>query len=176
MNLENGKKNPEAPTLYTLTAEDFSKPSASVLGYKTGDRITRDNFTNFLIFSFALSRGDLLLQHKYFEFLEKKEGFDYKKTLLTFVTKGNWDVFSQEEKDIFKEAFSKVKKHSLLSDFKSETGIKSELEGIISNDNRELNFTEINKFFDFNEIKSMEDFKRSADIFLEHKRNKKRSR
>lgn len=100
------------PKYYGLSSEDFSPERApsNPLTYHEGDLVTRENFCSMLILSFAKSRGDSAAQTAFFKNLHSTAHFDCRGTLMAFQIKG-WDSFSDAEKDLFVNAYLRVKKH-----------------------------------------------------------------
>lgn len=53
------------------TLINFKETPITLINYKDGDIPTRENFISFIIFSFAISRGEPGLQQMYFRWVEK---------------------------------------------------------------------------------------------------------
>ena len=64
---------------YSLSEEDFKKPSSVITSYKVGERVTRSNFVYLLITSFAVSIGQLSTQALFFRWLRVLRSVFYDK-------------------------------------------------------------------------------------------------
>ncbi|MEI7709718.1 MAG: hypothetical protein WCI76_03310 [bacterium] len=105
-------KTPEVlPEPYSISVGEFKVPPTQLEPYRPGDKISRNNFTNFLILSFAVSMGQPVLQVAFMAWLKLKFGFDYSQTLINFDKSGNWDGLEEIERESFLEAFSRVSAH-----------------------------------------------------------------
>src|SRR3989344_3047467 len=155
---------PPQPQRYSLSLDDFKKSPEHITEYKLGDRVTRENFVDLLILSFAISRGRPNIQATFFTWLDKKYGFDYKLTLRCFVQqkrffffKEGWEHFSREEKAKFKDAFESVKGHTgtarLPRDFPRQ------MEILFDGDDRGLALD-----LDFENIKSISEFSQNQAV------------
>ncbi len=170
---------------YCFSVEDFSHESSSEIleDYAVGDKITRENFTNFLIKSFAVSRGVPLVQYGFFEWVEKTTGFSTRDTLkrLAFSPPGEkipnpWDFLTNEEQKKFLQAFLSVNIHedALYSESDDELttekhvhSIKAEFRNIV---NFYVNVDELSPNQEFikslREISSWDDFKKIAIPYI----------
>lgn len=111
--------NPELKTttkLYTLSLEDFlpEKAPQQPKPYHPGDKITRENFVSLLIYSFAISRGQLAKQVAFFNWVQMNSGFEAY-PIWGELVRNNKDMsedireyFSPAERDMFMNAFGKV--------------------------------------------------------------------
>lgn len=88
---------------YAISQTKFEIEPVSLQPYKPGDKITRENFCNFLIFSFGLSRGKMEVQTLFMKWLKLHTGFEYSATLNNFIRVGGWHRLSEKEKNEFKE-------------------------------------------------------------------------
>ncbi len=149
-----------SPSVYSLSEADFSQPPATLSAFHLGDRVTRENFTSFLILGFSVSRGSPTIQLVFFMWLQEKYGLDYKTTFAAFNKSGSWECLSQLEKEKFYSEFSKVPKHTEQAvEIETELGAISNL--ITANTfNADMLRGEL---FDFKNINSLNDFTRSAD-------------
>lgn len=93
---------------HSISRQDFSRTPNNIKKYKKGEQITRDNFSDFLSKSFAVSGGGKVYQYIYFRWLEETTGFDWKKTLLNFREAGGLDKLSQIERETFAADFKRV--------------------------------------------------------------------
>ncbi len=170
---------------YSFEVKDFSPECATkaLENYTVGDKITRENFTNFLIRSFAVSRGVPLVQYGFFEWVEKATGFSTRDTLkrLAFSPPGEirsnpWDFLSNEEQKKFLQAFLSVNIHedALYSESDDEIttekhvhSIKAEFRNIV---NFYVNVDELSPNQEFikslRETSSWDDFKKIAIPYI----------
>ncbi len=100
------------PQPYFILQSEFKSAPNNILPYSPLERVTRENFVNFLIRSFAISMGQPVAQVFFFVWLNMRTGFNWEQTFENFVRAGGWDVFSEEEKKIFKNSFMKVSMHT----------------------------------------------------------------
>ena len=107
------KENEPVNTIkpYSISLEEFEVPPKELQPYKPLDKITRDNFTNFLIESFRVSMGRPEVQFYFFKWLKLKTGFDYSIMLSNLTMAGGWNALSEIEKEEFKRRFREIKKH-----------------------------------------------------------------
>jgi|GEM_PF-6589537 len=106
------QKTPEGqPPLYSISREEFLVQPKDIQPYKPGDKVTRENFVNFLILSYAISMGQPAVQYFFMQWLRLKYGFDYSSTLDNFLDTGGWKVLSENERNKFKQQFYRVSKH-----------------------------------------------------------------
>lgn len=80
--------------------------------YTLPDPLTRENFCDALIKSFALDRGALVKQALYFDYISEKTQVDCIGILADFIDAGAWDRFTPEEQGKFREYFNRVKAHT----------------------------------------------------------------
>ncbi len=159
-------KNLEKKDIYALSEEDFSRFPEVIEEYKFRDKVTRENFINFIIQSFAISRGNLGSQINFCRYLLYKEGFDYRRTFQAFCKKyDSFDQLSPEEQNLFFSSYGKVKKHQEMG----EEGIKRELKRFAltaESDSYAYNKPLASKsnFFDFAAIEKQADFSQAVAI------------
>ena len=140
----------ELPTAsYSITVEDFAgpKPESPVTKFSIEDKITRDNFTAFLIDSFSKSRGVFLAQMAYMSWLRKNSGFDYVSTLDNFRDQGGTDGLSKAERALIQRAYGVVKGHG--DQLESDSLLKYRMDRQVSRvvDNREYWRDKVNNVF-----------------------------
>lgn len=153
---------------------NFNQKPDCALDYVFGTPINRENFTSFLVLSFAVSRGHPEIQRVFFIWLEKTYSFEYSNVLEEFVSCGAFDAFSPQEQRIFTDAFMSVKKHS-------ESFDKSEFEDEIREELIALHERPVNEnvmevalsFFDLMAITSINDFAKSASDYIRVHKSKK---
>lgn len=157
-----------APGTPEKSLVDFTKKPERLEAYKVGDLITRENFIKFLIFTFAVSRGNETAQSIFLEWLQFKYGFPYKKIIDDFyksVSKfgKQWqELLSDMEQEEFKKAIQGVKipKHEFEKsgddfEFRFSNTLASFRNGIPPRDLA---------FFDIEKIKTIAEFtKRVAE-------------
>lgn len=120
-------ENKKIPEPYAISQTRFEIEPRELKPYKPGDKITRENFCNFLIYSFAISRGQAEVQIDFMRWLKAHTGFDYAKTLYNFGEAGGWNRLSDSEKKEFKKQFNEISKHSKGSE---EERIETEIEAV----------------------------------------------
>jgi hypothetical protein len=147
---------------------DFSKKPEKITPYNFGDTITRENFINFLVLSYALSRGNFVIQKVFFIMMEKNVGFQHESVVNSLYENGSFDAFSNEEQEIFVKAFRGVTKHlEKYIEMEVMDEIRDEIDGLYTRPkyNGERVLTEALNFFDFDKIKSVSDFTKTASEF-----------
>lgn len=95
----------------------FNKPNSRrkiYEKYPIGEPVTRENFTEMFINSFAVSRGALAAQVAYLEWLRIHLKFDYRTTLANFRDAGCLESLSDPEQERFENEFMRVKGHRKL--------------------------------------------------------------
>lgn len=112
----------------TISLKDFRTPSFQISDYHDGQLVTRENFTDFLIESFAISRGDLRKQIVFFEWVQSKIGFNWEGTIINFLGAGGWACFNKQEKINFITAYTKV--HDYISDAGWGEALRTQLDDI----------------------------------------------
>lgn len=90
---------------------DFSQQPKTLKKYEGGEPVNRENFLSMFVQSFALSTGRIDKQVTYFLWLADHVGFDFDQTFCSLVIHGEWDAFTQEEKQIFLKRMNAVGKH-----------------------------------------------------------------
>ncbi len=127
---ENSRRHPEkGDTRYHLAKQDFQVGGTNVSeikAYVFPQRITRENFTPFLMGSFARSRGLQPCLWVQFAWLEKHTGFDFEETFGNFTLAYGAKAFSQKEKEMFFGSFDKVVNHK-ITDSRLSIGVYSGL-------------------------------------------------
>jgi hypothetical protein len=120
----------QKPQPYLISEEEFKTIPKQTQVYKPEDKITRDNFCNFLIYSFRISRGNYNIQLLFMGWLKARMGFDYPKTIANFIKAGGYNILSDDEKKEFENAFNKIQKHAETLPKKQnlEDTIKGEIE------------------------------------------------
>lgn len=147
---------------------DFSNKDIQITPYNFEDLITRENFINFLIMSYAVSRGNFVIQKVFFEMMQQKVGFQYKLTIENIYKGGSFQALSQQERDIFTEAFRSVKKHlEKYEEIEVEDETRDEFDGLYDRPETEgsIAFNAALNFFDFNKINSVSDFLKYSSEF-----------
>lgn len=71
----------------------FKEEVLSIAEYKIGDSVTRENFTPFLISSFALSRGLPEIQRVFFLWQEKIVDFSFSVIFENLINQGGVHLF-----------------------------------------------------------------------------------
>ncbi len=121
----------DQPSLYSISVAEFRVAPKELKPYHPGDVVNRDNFINFLIYCFAVSRGKAEVQIIFMWWLKLKNGFDYSTVLRNLNEAGGWKIFSEDEKRVFKGEFGKVSKHTeQWEEDKWESIIGAEIERI----------------------------------------------
>lgn len=97
---------------YLLSFWDFEVSYEPVMKvYKPGERVTRDNFVPFIIWSFAISRGTPQGQAAAMEWVHQHTGFDQKETGKNFNLAGGIASLSEGEQQYLLQAIKGVRKH-----------------------------------------------------------------
>ena len=157
----------KSPTGYSL--DNFLQPPKQLEKYKIGGKVTRENFNDFLIQSFAISRGKSAVHLVYFEWLQAATGFDYGATFKNFVKSGGFNSLTEAEQQSFFDAFMPIKKHEGIAGLgfpKKDpqnpvlrTQIVYEINQLAYIGDRELWPEGVaSKSFDMSKIKTYEDF------------------
>ncbi len=153
---------------------DFSTQPKEIITYNFGDMITRENFINFLIMSYAVSRGNFVIQKVFFEMMQQKVGFQYEEVIKNLYKCGSFEALSQQEQDLFIQAFRSVKKHlDNFIEMEIEDEIRDEFDGLYDRpkDLGSIAFTTALQFFDFNQINSVNDFLKVSSEFNKRFKN-----
>lgn len=79
--------------------------------FKVGDVLTRNNFTAFLIYSFAVSRGAPLAQVAFIKWYGQKYNTDVSAIFEEFTNKSAFHALSTNEQDMIISAYNAVGKH-----------------------------------------------------------------
>ncbi len=97
---------------YVLSPEDFKKPPEEIKPYAFPEKVNRENFTNWFIQSFSISRGNIDDQALWMKYIDHRTGFDSRKSLLAFEDAGGlYNALTPEERSTFINMFSRVKRH-----------------------------------------------------------------
>lgn len=94
-----------------LTTESLSIPPKKLTKYEPGKGITRENFLNFLVQSFAISRGDREKQLKFFQWSQVHDGIALLPILRDFQKRGGYQIFWPAEREKFETAFERIPAH-----------------------------------------------------------------
>lgn len=168
------EQGPKTPKSNVLSAKDFEKEPKVLKPYAIGDTVTRENFINLFIQSFAISRGKGPVQIMFFRWLKQKYNFDYKKTFKVFSDCGGLDGLSKLEKDAFDKAFEAVGRHAQyasekLVDLKDPKVRKFEFDYNITNlihENLGDDEKAAKRIFNIPNIKEYSDFQKAAEQFF----------
>ncbi len=112
MNPDSLHLHEQAPSVYSISVEEFEKPPAKIEPYNPPDKVTRANFVNFLIRSFAISMGQQQIQTLFMGWIKLQNGFDFNSTFANFIIAGSYDALSSDEKNEFLKHFDKVSMHT----------------------------------------------------------------
>lgn len=98
---------------YQLTEKDFrgTKPKKFATSYSLGEKVTRDNFTAFIIDSFSKSRGRPAAQIAIFQWTQAHTGFNWLKSIDNFFVADGTECLSQNEKQLITNSYFQVKRH-----------------------------------------------------------------
>lgn len=147
---------------------DFTEAPAVIEDYRFGDPVTRGNFINFLILSYAVSRGSFVIQKVFFEMMQHKVGLDHKETIKRLFEAGSFEALSSEEQGLFTQAFRCVKKHSeVFEEIEIDDEMRDEFDGLydrpVSDGHVPLRLAL--DFFEFDKVNSVDDFLKAAREF-----------
>lgn len=150
-------------------AIDFKQKAEKIVEYNFGDKVTRENFINFLILSYAVSRGNFVIQRVFFLMMEEKVEFPYKATITNFYEHGSFsEALSKEEQKIFFQSFRNVAKHmEVYEEIEIEDEVRDEVDGLYDRPESEgkVPLNTALGFFDFSKIESISDFMKKASEF-----------
>jgi hypothetical protein len=130
---------------------DFQKKPRSIERWNFPEPITRENFINFLILTFAVSRGVRNAQGMFCKYTEVRTGSPVFDIFESLVSVGGWNRLTPEEQQTFLRAFHGRTKHDCIWEQQDMKGIAKEFEllphlkGSIEND---INFYKITSFDD----------------------------
>lgn len=146
-----------APPLYQISVEEFKESPKELKSYQPGEKVTRENFINFLILSFGISRGQPKIQILFLRWLELKVGFDYSATLVNFRSAGGYLILSDVEKSKFVDQFKKVSRHNTIEEDRFWISVQDEIEKLskFTDEIEEFHhhkMNNINSFSDFLEL------------------------
>jgi hypothetical protein len=147
---------------------NFTEKPTEIVSYNFGDTVVRNNFVYFLILSYALSRGNFIIQKVFFTLMEKRFDFHYEESIKNFYNEGGFDAFSKEEQDIFMSAFRNVKKHmEKYIELEIEDEVRDEVNGLYDRPLTQVTiaFTTAIDYFDFDQINSIPEFSKTAQEF-----------
>lgn len=106
------------PTEQSLGSQgriDFSKPPLSILEYQLGNPVSRENFTHFIIDSFAKSQGNPDMQTYYWMWIQQNTGQNLNGIIHGFIDSHGVDALTGEEQDTIKKYFDRVSLHKTRS-------------------------------------------------------------
>lgn len=109
--LEGNKENVVKP--YSIDIAEFDEEHAphTPLSWVDGQRVVRDNFTDFLATSFAVSLGRQTIHNGFFIWLKQTNGFDISK--INPIANEVWQRLSREERDYFAQRMPNSKSHHM---------------------------------------------------------------
>lgn len=97
---------------YSLSVQEFGIPTeVNAKVFRPGDTVTRGNFVQFIIWSFAISRGTPQGQASAMEWVRQHEDFDYLQSGENFNLAGGIACLSEEEKQTLLTSIKGVRKH-----------------------------------------------------------------
>lgn len=97
---------------YLLSPEDFKlKSGLTNKAFHPEDRVTRGNFVQFIIWSFAISQGVPQAQASAMEWIRQHNGFDYQLSIENFGISGGISCLTEIEKQMLLTSIKGVKKH-----------------------------------------------------------------
>lgn len=149
---------------------DFKREPVNLTPYDFGEDITRENFGSFLALSYELSQGKFSIQKVFFAINKIKFGFCYEQVIREFCESGGYDIFTENEKEIFQLdflfTFHNFKK---LTKTELEDTIRSKINGLYEGITTEGIFSldDMLKHFNPDEIESISDFEEKVEIFNE---------
>ncbi len=146
----------------------FNQKPTSIAPYEFGQDVTRENFVNFLILSYAVSRGNFVIQKVFFVMYKRKFGFPWKHVIQDFYENGGYDALTEDEQQIFKKAFRSVSAHmEEYIEIEIEDEIRDEIDGLGDRPENqgEITFNAALDFFKFEEINSIAEFNATAKEF-----------
>lgn len=149
---------------------NFKQKPTSIAPYEFGEDVTRENFVNFLILSYAVSRGNFVMQKVFFVLNKRKFGFPWKHVIQDFYESGGYDALTKEEQQIFQNAFRSVSAHMKeYAEIEIEDEIRDEINGLGDRQESEgeVTFNSAINFFKFDEINSVSEFNKVAKEFNE---------
>jgi len=102
------------------TVIDFDKPPQAIEEYRFGEPVTRNNFTHFLIDSFAKSRGSLDAQAYYMRWLQINSGTNIPTVIRDFIDKKGLHCLTEAEGVIITNAYESIRGHKRIKDLETE--------------------------------------------------------
>ncbi len=99
---------------------DFDKPPQRIEEYKFGEQVTRNNFTHFLIDSFAKSRGSLDAQAYYMKWIGIHTGTDIPTIISNFIDKKGVNCLTDAEGIAITSAYESIRGHKRAKDLETE--------------------------------------------------------
>lgn len=91
---------------------DLTIPPVNIEGYKFGENLTRENFLNFVVDSFAKSRGNPSMQAYYYTWVDMHSYPQTLKVLDDFIDPSQKIKLTKQELLHFNTEYQKVLKHS----------------------------------------------------------------
>jgi hypothetical protein len=105
------------PRAYSISMAEFRKVPRRLRPYSPGDRVTRANFSSWVIDNFRFSAGSFNLAILHGLWCQANTGFSYVTTLDNLIYVGT-GVFSSAEQDMLWEAYKETSPHAgRLNDF-----------------------------------------------------------
>lgn len=161
----------------------FPKEDVNPIDFTLGDTVNRDNWNDFLIKSFALSRGNQTVQVAFFAWAEQQTGLDVRGTFDSFSQQGGWmGALTRAEKDTFVAAHNAVNNHLQVLEKKHKDAYQNitprQVELDIEEEVYKISTMYLRNDFDnmmqeMEGVETKEDCKRKLnDILLEIKRKK----
>ncbi|MDB4984591.1 MAG: hypothetical protein JWM20_770 [Patescibacteria group bacterium] len=137
----------------------FNRTPIQVTKFQTDEIVTRENFTSFLILSFAVSMGSPEVQKVFFLWSEQRAQFSYSLSIENFVNSGGIDILFPEEVSAIKDAFLAVKKHSEeFREFEMDDEISIEIEALHRRPMPEEVLKRTLDFFNLEQVTSFQEF------------------
>ena len=90
---------------------DFETPPHQIEKYKFGGQVNRNNFTPFLIDTYAKSRGNTSLHAYQISWIKRQTGVDIAGILTNFLEIGGINCLTPDEITLLQDAYSRVKQH-----------------------------------------------------------------
>jgi hypothetical protein len=116
-------KEHSLPKIYTITMQEFATPfTGEMQRFSSSEKVTRAHFTSLLVYSFAVSRGDVQRQIAYLEWLKAIQNFGYVGTFRNALWAGGLRSFGSSETDYILERFNRVKHASMKERYASPQG------------------------------------------------------
>lgn len=155
--------------------EFFTEEPEEIISYQFGDPVRRENFINFLIYSFAISRGDIAVQQVFFKWISKTSGVNVEDIIDQFGVSGSVHALSQKEVKVFEDAFYAVSKHHKVFQEHAPEEVDDEiLDGLaqISNPTEHLDDI-MAQYYDLDTINTLQEFNACTRVYFEKTRANK---